>query len=247
MVIKYMQFSNTVKNNQNYIFLTIHLSYYLFIIHSLKNDSNVRNGHKMFFDQFLLEKMPGIFSSGGISVNILHIAPLYYPTLGGTEIHTRELSLQLAKEGNPVTIYTTDALSPIGLFKKTKDSLKEGIFKDSQVPIYRFHVFNDPISRLPSKYIWIICTAMKEFLQINQPFDFAEALWNTPVVPKWYIKLLGTVDFDITNVTNFPLGHCYFLRYVCNKKHIPFIITPRTHAFDPTYRKPFLIKKCVKS
>jgi glycosyltransferase involved in cell wall biosynthesis len=40
-------------------------------------------------------------------MRILHIAPGYYPTIGGAEAHVRGLSESLVKSGHDVTVFTT--------------------------------------------------------------------------------------------------------------------------------------------
>ena len=44
-----------------------------------------------------------------VILNIVHVIPLYLP-VGGTEIHTRELSIELMRLGHQVTGLTTDAI-----------------------------------------------------------------------------------------------------------------------------------------
>jgi glycosyltransferase involved in cell wall biosynthesis len=42
-------------------------------------------------------------------MRILHISPMYFPTLGGAELHLREISEGLAARGHQVTVFTANA------------------------------------------------------------------------------------------------------------------------------------------
>ena len=82
------------------------------------------------------------------ALDILHVTALHLPSVGGTEVHTRRLSIELARLGHQVSIFTTDAMYIYDLFPKIGYSTKhlgEEIFNDTNVGVYRFHVTNSLI------------------------------------------------------------------------------------------------------
>ena len=42
-------------------------------------------------------------------MRILHVAPMYFPALGGAELHLKEISEGLAARGHQVTVFTANA------------------------------------------------------------------------------------------------------------------------------------------
>ena len=41
-------------------------------------------------------------------MRILHVSPMYFPVLGGAELHLKEISEGLAARGHDVTVLTTN-------------------------------------------------------------------------------------------------------------------------------------------
>jgi glycosyltransferase involved in cell wall biosynthesis len=184
-------------------------------------------------------------------LNIIHITPLYSPSLGGTEVHTRELSIELARLGHKVSIFTTDAVYLNDLFPKIgyrTRHLGEAIFKDSGVIVYRFHVTNSLTLSFIVKCLSAVSMGMKGLGLFPQDlFDYVEAMRSSPVVPKIYFMLINSNNVDIVNSTPFPLGWSLFINDICKKRRIPFVITPRTHTTSWIYSQSFLIKTARES
>ena len=185
-----------------------------------------------------------------VILNIIHVIPLYLP-VGGTEIHTRELSIELVKLGHQVTVLTTDAIYINDLFPKIgyrTRHLGEAIFKDSGVVVYRFHVTNSLFLSFIIKCLSIMCKSMRDLGLLSQDhLDYVEALHNSPVVPKIYFKLISSNNVDVVNSTPFPLGWSLFLKDICKRKRVPFIVTPRAHTMSWMFSQSFLIKTAKES
>ncbi len=184
-------------------------------------------------------------------LNILHIVPLYLPSVGGTEIHTRELSIELAKLGNQVTIFTTDAMYNTEMFPKigyrTKH-LGEAVFSDSNNAVYRFHVTNSLFMGFVTKFLSATCNSLEKLgLHRSDVFDYVDALHNAPCVPKLYFTLIQSTNINVVNSTPFPFGYLLFLKKICKRKRIPFIVTPRAHTMAGLYSQPFLLKTARES
>jgi len=184
-------------------------------------------------------------------MNIVHVVPLYLPSVGGTEIHTRELSIELARLGHEVSIFTTDATYLNDLFPKIgykTRHLGESIFKDADVTVHRFHVTNSLLLSFFTRCLRMISIGMKDLGGLPQDFfDYVEALHNSPVVPKICFKLINSNDVDVVNYTPFPLGWALLLKDICQKKRIPFIVTPRAHTISWMYSQSFLLKAARES
>jgi len=184
-------------------------------------------------------------------MNIVHITPLYLPSVGGTEIHTRELSIELARLGYQVSIFTTDAAYLDDLFPKIGHKaqfLRETVFNDSGIVVYRFHVTNSLFLSFIIKCLSGTYSIMKKpGLHIQDLSDYIDALNNSPIVPKMYFKLINANNIDIVNITPFPFGWSLFLKDICKKKRIPLVITPRAHTTSWIYSQPFLIKAAKES
>ena len=184
-------------------------------------------------------------------MNILHVTHLYLPSVGGTEIHTRELSIELAKLGHQVSIFTTDAKYAYDLFPKIgrkNITVGEKVFRDSQIAVYRFHVTNSLFASFCLKSLGVTCESVQKLgLHRQDIFDWVKAWQKSPLVPKLYFKLLNSDDFDVVNSTPFPYGYSLFIKKICERKRIPFIITPRAHTMSWEYSQPFLLKTVRES
>jgi glycosyltransferase involved in cell wall biosynthesis len=159
--------------------------------------------------------------------------------------------MELAKLGHRVSIFTTDAVYLNDLFPKIgyrTRQLGEAIFKDSGVVVYRFHVTNSLILSFIIKSLSAVCIGMKGLGLFPQDLlDYVEAMRNSPIVPKMYFKLINSNNVDVVNSTPFPLGWSLFVKDICRKRRIPFVITPRTHTIPWIYSQPFLIKTARES
>lgn len=93
------------------------------------------------------------FSKGGFDrpLNILQIAHKYPPFIGGIEMHTREISVRLARKGHKVTVLTGDP------FKKLPaEEMDEGV-RILRFPVYpaKSDVYFGPgLSRLMRREKW---------------------------------------------------------------------------------------------
>jgi glycosyltransferase involved in cell wall biosynthesis len=182
-------------------------------------------------------------------VNIVHAVHLYPPSIGGTQFCVRELSLELAKMGHRVRIFTTDALEmDIEGYARGKRYLGDTVSVDSGVTVFRFHVFNSPILKLLLKHTWLISSGMRKIGLLQQDVhDYVDALHFSPLFPKLYLTLLESENLDIVDSTPFPGGYNLFLGRICRKKNIPFVITPRVHTLEPFYARHFLTKVARES
>ena len=179
-------------------------------------------------------------------MNIVHVTHLYLPSVGGTEVHTRELSVELTKMGHHVSIYTTDASQfedVLPKFGHKAERLGALVYNDSGVAINRFHIESIlPIS-LAVKSLFFIGSGMKRLSLIRQDaLDYIEAMNTSPVTPKLYLDILRSVDVDVVNSTPFTYGYSLLLNKICQKKDIGFVVTPRAHILSTAYSKSYLLK-----
>ena len=180
-------------------------------------------------------------------MNILHVVHSYYPSIGGTETSTRELSIELAKRRNRVWVFTTDTESPGGFFTGGQ-CLGNASFIDSGVNVFRFHVNTVPFARSLKKLNSITYVGIREksIFKLDS-HDHIAAFLSTPLVPKLFFALSKSNDLDIVNSTPYPYGYHLFLNEICQKKKIPFVITPRTHTLDKSFERQYLIRIAKKA
>jgi glycosyltransferase involved in cell wall biosynthesis len=93
-------------------------------------------------------------------MRVLHIIQRYWPAVGGSETHMRELSRRLAADGHAVTVLTTDALDYESLFAPGHRRLEQGEAWDEGVRILRFPVRHLPFSPLAypawRRLLWVL-------------------------------------------------------------------------------------------
>ncbi len=176
---------------------------------------------------------------------------LYLPSVGGTEIHTRELSIELARLGHQVSIFTTDAVYLSDMFPKIgykTQCLGEAVFTDSNTVVYRFHITNSLFVAFVIKCLSVACDSIGNLgLFQSDVSNYVTALQNSPFVPKLYFKLIKSTHIDVVNSTPFPFGYLLFLKKICERKRIPFIVTPRAHTMSWLYAQSFLLKTARES
>jgi len=170
-------------------------------------------------------------------MRILHYFGKYYPVIGGTEIDTRELSIELARMGHKVSVFTTDALE-LENYRWVTKYIDKASFEDFGVKVFRFHRINSNIHRCLTNVLLIISDGTKRFgIAENDLFLSLEALSNSPLVPGLFRTLANSRFFDVINGTRIGNGELLFLERLCLKNKTPFVFTPRSHLLDPYHRK----------
>ena len=163
-------------------------------------------------------------------MRILHYSDRYYPpVIGGTEIDTRELSIELARMGHEVSVFTTDALE-LENYQWVTKYIDEASFEDFGVKVFRFHRTNSNIYRLLNNFLLIISDGTKRLgISENDLSLSLQALYSSPLVPGLFRTLANSRFFDVINGTRIGNGELLFLERICLRNRTPFVFTPRTH------------------
>jgi glycosyltransferase involved in cell wall biosynthesis len=140
--------------------------------------------------------------------------------------------------GHNVSVFTTDALE----FEndRCKEYTRELAFDDSGVKVFRFHLLNSPFLRILIKYFGILFAGVRR-IDISKPeaFLYYDILFNSSRVPKLFLTLAESRDFDVVNGTMCGEGGLFFIEKICRKNKVPFVFTPRSHTLDPFFKKTF--------
>lgn len=170
-------------------------------------------------------------------MNFLHVIHRYYPFVGGSELYFQEIGERLAREGNSVSVYTTDAwdLEHFWAGGKRTINVREEIHNG--VHIRRF-----PVGRLPAAPITFpaIRHAMSAFAAV--PFNVTALLYAlsrwTPHVPALE-HALAELDasgsrVDLVHAANISLDSIvYAANRFARRRGIPFLVTPFMHLGEP--------------
>ena len=171
-------------------------------------------------------------------MNILHVIQRYYPYIGGSELYFQELSERFAREGNHITLYTTDAWDLEHFWSSGKRSISIRQEVHNGVEIHRFAVERLPAAPLTYPALRRAMTEVARLPLNTTPFLFSLSRW-TPHVPALE-RALEKLDepFDIVHAANIPLDSIIYAAFrfaQCRK--IPFVVTPFTHLGEPNDRR----------
>lgn len=163
-------------------------------------------------------------------MRILHIAPRYWPALGGAENHIAELSQRLVADGHTVTVATTTARSLSAFWDRTGHALPPGSETHEGVHILRFPIRHHPAPHLTFPIgrlaIWALSRGM--LLPVRWLHALAAHLPSTPTLLNW----LATTPESFDLVAGFSLvfeSLCYAGLRLAQARTLPYVLTPFTH------------------
>jgi glycosyltransferase involved in cell wall biosynthesis len=163
-------------------------------------------------------------------MRILHLIQRYWPAVGGSETHMRELSRRLVADGHQVTVITTDALDYESLFAPGHRQLAQREAQDQGVRILRFPVRHLPFSPRAfagwRRLLWVLSSLRPVPVGL-----IALCARLTPWIPGIWRWLRTTGEpFDLVaglNVCFEPILEAG-LRFA-HRRGIPFVCYPITH------------------
>ncbi len=162
-------------------------------------------------------------------MKILHVCPLYYPSIGGNQFHMQTLSEALAVSGHDVHVFTSRSLFHNQFSSELSDH--EVI---NGVKVRRFKP-NAWLKWFIPDHLFKIRGGYRLFRMLFGPF---ESYWSQgPIVPGM-LAAIGKLKPDMLMASN----NVFFTTYLCYlaKKYfkIPFILMPLTHISDPMLKNP---------
>lgn len=167
-------------------------------------------------------------------MNLLHVIQRYYPYIGGSEQYIQELSERLVRDGQRVTVYTTDAWDLEHFWRKGKRTISARRAIHNGVHIERFPVEHLPLSSLTYPALRRLMTLIAKLpLDTTAPL-FALARF-TPYVPALERALATNQEaFDLVHAVNISLDSTVLAAYrFARRWQIPFVVTPFTHFGEP--------------
>ncbi|MBI4673961.1 MAG: glycosyltransferase family 4 protein [Chloroflexi bacterium] len=163
-------------------------------------------------------------------MKVLHVIQRYYPYIGGAEQVFEQIGKRLARDGESVTVYTTDAWDLERFWRADKRAVELQNETRDRVYIQRF-----PIEYLP--FSALAFPALKRSMSILAalPFHTLPLLFSlarfVPYVPALDDALATTSEhFDLVHTANISLDSSVVAAYrFARRKKIPFVITPFLH------------------
>lgn len=163
-------------------------------------------------------------------MKVLHVIQRYYPYIGGAEQVFEQIGKRLARDGESVTVYTTDAWDLERFWRADKRAVELENETLERVYIQRF-----PIEYLP--FSSLAFPGIKRGMSIlaSLPFDTLPLLFRlaryVPYVPALDDALATTSEhFDLVHTANISLDSSVVAAYrFSQRKKIPFVITPFLH------------------
>ncbi len=158
-------------------------------------------------------------------MRILHVSQMYYPAIGGNEIHIKELSEKLVELGEDVTVFSSNALctSQFGFYSKNIDILPRE--NTGKVNIRRFAINY----RLHWFLFRFIPQIRGGYRLINIIFkDALDLVSRGPFVPKmiWEIIRFKPDLVMVLNLGSSPSYFCYLAKKI---RRFPLVVIPTLH------------------
>ncbi len=159
----------------------------------------------------------------------LHVIQRYYPFNGGAEQFFLEIGSRIARDGDAVTVYTTDAYDLERFWRADKGAvpLENELYRS--VFIQRF-----PVEYLP--FSMLAFPAIKRGMLASLPMNTTALLFAlsryTPYVPSLDNALDTTAEvFDLVHTANISLDSSVYAAYrFAQRRNIPFVVTPFLHV-----------------
>ncbi len=163
-------------------------------------------------------------------MKVLHVIQRYYPYIGGAEQVFQEIGARLARDGESVTVYTTDAWDLERFWRADKRAVDLQNETLNRVYIQRF-----PIEYLPFSPLAFPTIKRGMSIAANLPFNTLPFLFRAaryvPYVPAMDDALATTSEhFDLVHTANISLDSSIVAAYkFAQRKKIPFLLTPFLH------------------
>ncbi len=162
-------------------------------------------------------------------MKILHIAPRYWPALGGAESHIAELSRRLSAQGHAVTVVTTMAKSLDAFWRHDSHTLLPRAAMHEGVRILRFPIRHLPMPSLAfplgRELVWSLS---QSHVPVKWLHLLASYIPSTPSLANWLATT--TEQFDLVGAFSIVFESlCHAGLHFAEQRHLPFVLTSFTH------------------
>ena len=173
-------------------------------------------------------------------MKILHVVQGYTPAIGGTERLIQKVSENLvARHGDEVTVYTTNAYNCELFWRSDQPQLPVGVEQINGVTVRRFPVFNrlNEMRRLMAGGSY----------QFKLPFnDWFRAFYNGPLMPKM-TRHIAQSGAEVIAASSFPLLHMHYAQWGGRRAGVPVIFYGGIHTVDAFgFDRPMIYKAIKK-
>jgi|SRR5581483_9669266 glycosyltransferase involved in cell wall biosynthesis len=163
-------------------------------------------------------------------MKVLHVIQRYYPYIGGAEQVFQQIGARLARDGESVTVYTTDAWDLERFWRADARAVELENETLDRVYIQRF-----PIEYLPFSPVAFPAIKRGMSLSASLPVNALPLLFKmarfVPYVPALDAALATTSEhFDLVHTANISLDSSVVAAYqFARRKKIPLVVTPFLH------------------
>lgn len=157
-------------------------------------------------------------------IKLLFVTHLFYPAIGGVEVHIKHLSAELVKRGYDVNVLTTNAYSTEAFFLGDKRRVETSIEDIDGVKVERlgFRTFG----------AWVLRKLTSIACRIRYPFNHWLRMYNFGPRNRLFIKRILAADPDIIYGAPLPTMNVYYAYRAAKKTGKPLFIIPSYHIFD---------------
>jgi len=159
-------------------------------------------------------------------MKIIHVSPMYFPTLGGAELHLKELSESLAARGHEVTVLTANVRNPWELWHGTFGELPEGEIING-VNVLRFHPSGKILGALLRK--WLQLRGGYRSVRMLFGKDGFEMLLEKPLTVQ-LVPFLARCQADIVMSMNWRWATSYHTHLAGKIRRFPLVGVPLFHT-----------------
>ncbi|MDP8249011.1 MAG: glycosyltransferase family 4 protein [Candidatus Tritonobacter lacicola] len=158
-------------------------------------------------------------------MRILNVITQYWPYRGGAPNYVKEMSERFVRDGNEVTVYTTNAWDLDYLFFPDRKSIDAGSEVINGVRVNRYPVRHLPAGGFVRKIMRHLPSRAARFL-----FRFPSA-----ILPEmWRDLLVRARDFDLIHAAPSPFYSLLYPAFFSARLlGVPFCITPFVHVGTP--------------
>jgi glycosyltransferase involved in cell wall biosynthesis len=158
-------------------------------------------------------------------MRVAHFIHRYPPALGGSEAYFARLGRYLVRQGDQVTVFTSNALELEAFWDRRGRQLPAGDGTLDEITVHRDCLLHLPLHRYVLKAISLL--PLMRLQALTLPFN--------PIVPRmWQRASRSASGFDLVHASAFP----YSFPLACARRlawrlGVPFVLTPFVHTGDP--------------
>ncbi len=174
-------------------------------------------------------------SSNGRNIKLLFVTHLFYPAIGGVELHIKNVSAELVKRGYEVSVLTTNAYSTEAFFlgDKRRIAEPEAVVDGVRVRRLGFRTFGRWVLR---KLTSVACRIKYPFNDWIRFLNFGPRNWS-------FIAHILASEVDVIIAAPLPTMNTYYAYKAAQRMKKPLVIIPSYHIYDPcSFYNPIFFK-----